>query len=226
MLDALDIPREWLPPVSESTEIGGAGDQQAAALGVGVLDPGTLSVVLGTSGVVFAALPQFTADPEARLHVFCHAAPGLWEAMGVMLSAAGSLRWFRDALAPGTSYDDLTAEAETEEPGAGGVTFLPYLAGERTSVEQRQAAFTGLTLSSTREQMLAAVVEALAEASAARLKLFSELGIPMLRRVMLTGGAQGGLADLLHRDWPGRWTFYVEKEATLRGLGQLVPRER
>ena len=74
--DALEIPREWLPPVSESTVHGGAGDQQAAALGVGVVRPGTLSVVLGTSGVVFAALPEYRAEPQARVHVFCHAVPG------------------------------------------------------------------------------------------------------------------------------------------------------
>src|SRR5207248_3017969 len=101
VLDALEIPRAWLPDVHESTEIAGAGDQAAAALGVGVDRPGPVSVVLGTSGVVLAALPAFAADPQARLHVFCHAVPGAWEAMGVMLSAAESLRWFRDAFAPG-----------------------------------------------------------------------------------------------------------------------------
>ena len=96
--DALEIPTEWLPPAAESTAIGGAGDQQAGALGVGVVGPGPLSVVLGTSGVVFAALPGYQADPEARVHVFCHAVPDTWEAMGVMLSAAGSLRWLRDVV--------------------------------------------------------------------------------------------------------------------------------
>ena len=132
MLDALDIPRDWLPPVHESTEIAGAGDQQAAALGVGVIEPGTVSVVLGTSGVVFAALPAYAHDSQARVHAFCHALPDTWEAMGVMLNAAGSLRWFRDALAPGASFDELTAEASRWGPGVDGLTFLPYLQGERT----------------------------------------------------------------------------------------------
>ena len=132
VLDALEIPVEWLPPVSESTEIAGAGDQQAAALGVGVIAPGTVSVVLGTSGVVLAALHEYAHDAAARVHAFCHAAPGLWEAMGVMLNAAGALQWFRDALAPGMSFDDLTAEASHREAGAEGVLFLPYLQGERT----------------------------------------------------------------------------------------------
>src|SRR5947209_14225628 len=130
--DSLEIPADWLPPATESTVHGGAGDQQAAALGVGVVEPGTLSVVLGTSGVVLAALPEYRADPQARVHVFCHAVPGAWEAMGVMLSAAGSLRWFRDALAPGAGYEELTAEAERWPAGAEGLTFLPYLQGERT----------------------------------------------------------------------------------------------
>ncbi len=89
VLSALELPREWLPPAYESTEIAGAGDQAAGALGVGIDAPGPLSVVLGTSGVVFAALDEYRPEPEARLHTFCHAVPGTWHAMGVMLSAAG-----------------------------------------------------------------------------------------------------------------------------------------
>ena len=95
---ALEIPLEWLPPAHESTEIAGAGDQAAAALGVGISHPGPVSVVLGTSGVVFAALPSYAHDPEARLHAFCHAVPDTWHAMGVMLSAAGSAAWLRGVL--------------------------------------------------------------------------------------------------------------------------------
>jgi xylulokinase len=195
MLDALEIPREWLPTVSESTEIGGAGDQQAAALGIGVLDPGMVSVVLGTSGVVFAALPQFTADPEARVHVFCHAAPGLWEAMGVMLSAAGSLRWFRDAFATGTSYDDLAAEAETEEPGAGGVTFLPYLAGERTphADPHARAMFWGLTLRHGRGSLVRSVLEGVAYGLRDSLELLRGLGVRPQAGRASGGGARSRL---------------------------------
>ena len=88
-------PDRVAPPAHESPEIAGAGDQAAGALGVGIAAPGPVSVVLGTSGVVFAALDSFAADPQARAHVFCHAVPGTWHAMGVMLSAAGSLRWLR-----------------------------------------------------------------------------------------------------------------------------------
>src|SRR3954449_4472743 len=131
VLEALEIPREWLPRVLESPEVSGetadgvpvaagAGDQAAGALGVGVVDPGPASVVLGTSGVVFSALDAYRADPQARVHVFCHAVPGVWHAMGVMLSAAGSLAWFRDRLAPDTPYGTLVEEAAGWEPGAEG----------------------------------------------------------------------------------------------------------
>ena len=104
---ALEIPLEWLPPVYESTEIAGAGDQAAAALGVGIARPGPVSVVLGTSGVVFSALPAYEHDREGRLHAFCHAVPDTWHAMGVMLSAAGSAAWLRGVLAAGLA--DLDA---------------------------------------------------------------------------------------------------------------------
>src|SRR5262245_34867670 len=148
VLEALDIDRGWLPPVSESTEIAGAGDQQAAALGVGVVDPGAAAVTVGTSGVVFASLEEYRHDVEARVHAFCHAAPGRWEAMGVMLSAGGSLRWLRDAIAPGAGYDELTAEAARWPPGTEGLTFLPYLQGERTphADPSARAMFEGLSL--------------------------------------------------------------------------------
>src|SRR4029077_8874637 len=117
VLAALELPGEWLPPVHESPEIAGAGDQAAGALGVGVTAPGPVSIVLGTSGVVFGVLERYEADAEARVHVFCHAVPGTWHAMGVMLSAAGSLQWLHDAVAPGESFDALVAEAEPWPPG-------------------------------------------------------------------------------------------------------------
>ena len=195
VLDALEIPREWLPPVSESTEIAGAGDQQAAALGVGAVEPGVLSVVLGTSGVVFSALPEFKADPQARVHVFCHAVPGLWEAMGVMLSAAGSLRWFRDAFAPGTAYDELTAEAERWPPRAEGLTFLPYLAGERTphADPSARAMFEGLSLRHDRGALVRAVLEGVAYGLRDSLDLLRALGVQPEAGRASGGGARSRL---------------------------------
>ena len=91
-------------------------------------------------------LPSFAADPLARVHVFCHAVPGAWHAMGVMLSAAGSLQWLRDVAAPGVPFATLLDEAARWEPGAEGLLFLPYLAGERTPHADPDArgAFVGL----------------------------------------------------------------------------------
>jgi xylulokinase len=189
VLDALELPAEWLPPVRESTELAGAGDQQAAALGVGVIEPGAVSVVLGTSGVVLAALPQYAHDPEARVHAFCHAAPGLWEAMGVMLNAAGALQWFHDAYAPDASFDDLTTEAAACEAGAGGAVFLPYLQGERTPHADpgATASFSGLTLRHGRAELARAVLEGVAYGLRDSLELLRELGVEPA-----TGRASGG----------------------------------
>src|SRR5208282_131109 len=155
------IPLDWLPPVSESTDLGAAGDQAAAAVGLGIISPGDVSVVLGTSGVVFAPLAAYRADPEARVHVFCHAVPGAWHAMGVMLSAAGSLRWLRDAAAPGVDYDELLSAAATWPPGVEGLLFLPYLAGERTPHADPDArgAFAGLSIRHDRGALVRAVLE-------------------------------------------------------------------
>jgi xylulokinase len=195
VLAALELRAEWLPPVRESTEVAGAGDQQAAALGVGVVAEGMVSVVLGTSGVVFAALPAYVHDPGARVHAFCHALPGTWEAMGVMLNAAGSLRWSRDALAPGAGYEELTAEAARWPPGAEGLTFLPYLQGERTPHADAGArgAFTGLSVRHDRGALVRAVLEGVAYGLRDSLELLRELGVrPQTGRVS-GGGARSRL---------------------------------
>ena len=174
---ALEIPIEWLPEAHESTAIGGAGDQQAGALGVGVVGPGPVSVVLGTSGVVFAALDGFRADPEARVHVFCHAVPDTWEAMGVMLSAAGSLKWLRDVV--GESYDELVAEAARWPAGTEGLTFLPYLQGERTphADPSARAMFEGLSLRHDRGALVRSVLEGVAYGLRDSLELLRALGV-------------------------------------------------
>ena len=195
VLRALDIPAEWLPPVAESTEVAGAGDQQAAALGVGVVEPGTVSVVLGTSGVVLAALPEYAHDPQARVHAFCHALPGTWEAMGVMLNAAGSLRWFRDAFAPDASFDELTDEAARWEAGAGDAVFLPYLQGERTPHADPDArgAFVGLSLLHDRGALVRSVLEGVAYGLRDSLELLRELGVQPRAGRASGGGAHSRL---------------------------------
>ena len=147
----------------------------------------------------YPAITEFNtgcvADPAARVHSFCHAVPARWHAMGVMLSAAGSLRWFRDAAAPGTPFDVLTAEAERWAPGAEGVAFLPYLAGERTphADPDARAAFTGLSLRHDRGALARAVLEGVAYALRDSLELLAALGVrPSVGRVS-GGGARSDL---------------------------------
>jgi xylulokinase len=193
VLEALELPREWLPPVHESAEIGGAGDQASGAVGVGVIDPGTLSVVLGTSGVVFTALPAFTPDPEARLHTFCHAVPGRWHAMGVMLSAAGSLRWLRDTI--GGTYDELVRAADAWPPGTEGLLFQPYLVGERTPHADPNArgAFVGLSVRHDSGALVRAVLEGVAYGLRDSLELMRSLGVQAEVGRVSGGGARSGL---------------------------------
>jgi xylulokinase len=194
VLDALEIPREWLPPSYESTEIAGAGDQAAGALGVGIEGPGALSVVLGTSGVVFAALDAYRPEPEARLHTFCHALPGTWHAMGVMLSAAGALQWLRNALGK-PSYDELFAEAAAWEPGTEGLLFQPYLQGERTPHADPDArgAFVGLQLRHDRGALVRALLEGVAYGLRDSLELLRAVGVEADVARVSGGGARSEL---------------------------------
>jgi xylulokinase len=204
VLAALDVPATWLPRALESHELSGrtragvpvaagAGDQAAGAVGVGVVTPGPLSVVLGTSGVVFAALPSFVSDPQARLHVFCHAAPGTWHAMGVMLSAAGSLHWLKGVL--GSPYENLLAEAEAWPPGCEGLSFAPYLSGERTphADPDIRGAFCGLDLRHDRGALTRSVLEGVAFGLRDSLELMRSLGVEP-RSARVSGG--GGQSEL------------------------------
>ena len=190
---ALEVPAEWLPPAYESTVVAGAGDQAAAALGIGITAPGPVSVVLGTSGVVFAVLPAYAPDAEARVHVFCHAVPGTWHAMGVMLSAAGSAAWLRQAL--GADLQTLDAEGAGWEPGVEGLLFAPYLAGERTPHADANArgAFTGLSVRHDRGALWRAMLEGVAYGLRDSLELLRALGVqPEVGRVS-GGGARSEL---------------------------------
>jgi xylulokinase len=206
VLAALELDPAWLPRLLESPDVSGAtpdgvpvaagaGDQAAGALGVGVDRPGPLSIALGTSGVVFAALPAFAADERARVHAFCHAVPGGWHAMGVMLSAAGSLQWLRDVAAPGTDFAALIADAAAWEPGAEGLTFLPYLAGERTPHADPDArgSFSGLSLRHDRGALTRAVLEGVAYGLRDSLDLLRELGVGPERGRVSGGGARSEL---------------------------------
>jgi xylulokinase len=189
VLDALAIDPAILPPVLEGPAVSGTapgdvpvaaggGDQAAGAVGVGVVAPGPLSVVLGTSGVVFGALDAFAVDAQARAHAFCHAVPETWHAMGVMLSAAGALAWLHDRLAPEVDYDSLFAEAAGWEPGVEGLLFAPYLSGERTPHADPEArgAFVGLSLRHDRGALVRAVLEGVAFGLRDSLEIVAAMG--------------------------------------------------
>ena len=195
ILSALDIPRKWLPHVYESPEItgviskeaqsvtgldngtpvvAGGGDNAASAIGVGVVQEGTGMVSLGSSGVVFVHVDRPCPDPSGAIHCFCHAVPGKYHLMGVVLSAGASLRWYRDVLASEERevasrmgldpYDLLMQEAELSPPGADGLFFLPYLSGERTPHMDPAArgAWIGLSLAHRRPHLVRAILEGVA----------------------------------------------------------------
>ncbi|MCW3015003.1 MAG: xylulokinase [Solirubrobacterales bacterium] len=207
LVDALHVDRAWLPEALESAALcghtaagvpvaAGAGDQAAGALGVGVVaQAGPASIVLGTSGVVFAARDTYAADPDGAVHAFCHAVPHAWHVMGVMLSAAGSLRWLRDVAAPDASFDALLCAAAAWEPGAEGLVFAPYLAGERTphADPAARAMFAGLTLRHDRGALVRAVLEGVAFGLADGMDRVAALGgRPRTARVS-GGGSRGRL---------------------------------
>ncbi len=164
-----------------------------------------VSLSLGTSGVVFATTDGPLIEPAGRLHSFCHAVPGRWHVMGVMLSAAGSLRWYRDAIAPGVGFDELVGEAEAVPPGSDGLLFLPYLTGERTPYPDPLArgAFVGLTVHHGRAHLTRAVLEGVAFGLRDSLELMRSVGLEGFTQIRATGGGSKSrlwraiLADVL-----------------------------
>jgi len=211
VLAALDIPGKWMPPTFEGPEFtgkvsaeaatatglksgtpvaAGGGDQAAQAVGVGAVNPGVVSLAVGTSGVVFATTPTALIEPEGRLHAFCHAVPGMWHFMGVMLSAAGSLQWYRDTLAPGISFDDLLLEAESVPAGSEGLQFLPYLSGERTPYADPLArgAWIGLTLRHARGHLTRAVLEGVSYGLKDSFTLIQNAGLGEILQIRASGG--------------------------------------
>jgi xylulokinase len=178
--------------------VAGGGDQAANAVGVGAIDPGVMALSLGTSGVVFAAADEPVVEPAGRVHAFCHAVPDRWHLMSVMLSAAGSLRWFRDALAPGVDFESLDVEAATVPVGSDGLLFLPYLTGERSPHPDPLArgAFIGLTVAHERRHLARAVLEGVAFGLRDGLELMLAAGVPRPTEVRASGG---GLASALWR---------------------------
>jgi xylulokinase len=204
---AFAVDPSWLPAVHESQAVtghtgagvpvaAGAGDQAAGALGVGVTDDRSpASLVLGTSGVIFTARNAFTPDPQGRLHAFCHALPDTWHLMGVILSAAGALSWLADTLGASGDIAGLLEQAATWPPGVEGLTFAPYLSGERTPYPDSdlRGGFVGLGLRHDRGALARAVLEGVAYALRDGLDLIAATGLrPETARVS-GGGARSEL---------------------------------
>jgi xylulokinase len=168
--------------------VAGAGDQAAGAVGTGAVSPGVVSVSLGTSGVVFSSIESPVPDPTGAAHVFCHANGG-WHAMGVMLSCGGAVRWARDTFFPKQSYDELTEAAKGAPIGCEGLTFLPYLSGERCPHNDPHArgALVGLSLAHTRGHIARAVFEGATFGMKDCLDRLVSLGVSV-KSVRVTGG--------------------------------------
>ena len=174
--------------------VGGGADNACGAAGVGAIAPGEAVTSWGTSGTVLAPMPQPYVDPGLRAHTFCHVAPNTWYLMGVVLSAGGAFAWYRDQFARdltanGEATQRLNAEASGIERGAEGVTFLPYLQGERTPHRDASArgAFLGLSLAHTRAHLTRAVVEGVCFALRDSVSILQELGAAP-KQMLLTGG--------------------------------------
>ncbi|MGC8861464.1 MAG: xylulokinase [Armatimonadota bacterium] len=236
MLDAIGIPAEWMPKAYESPEVtgkvtseaaaltglkegtpvvGGGGDQAAGAVGNGVVEPGIISSTVGTSGVVFAFADKPVVDPGLRVHTFCHAVPGKWHVMGVMLSAGGSLRWYRDTFASAEScvaramgrdpYDVMIDEAARAPAGCEGLIFLPYLTGERTPYPDPNArgVFFGITLRSDRAHFVRAVLEGVAYGLRDSFAILNEMKVPIKQVRASGGGARSELWRQIQADVTG-----------------------
>jgi len=220
MVEGIGLKLDMLPPVYESPvasatvsaaaaqEIGlwaglpiagGGGDNACSAVGNGVIAEGIVAVSVGTSGTVFSPMLQPKYDPKLRVHTFCHAVPGQWHAMGVMLSAGGSLRWFRDALCEAEKaeaarrgvdvYEIITVLAAQAPLGSEGLLFLPYLTGERTPHPDPHArgCFVGLSLRHGKGHLARAIMEGVCYGLKDSLEILRAMSLP-IREVRATGG--------------------------------------
>jgi xylulokinase len=256
MLDALEWPTQWMPEVTESTEatakvsqeasaltgllvgtpiIAGGGDQAAQAVGCGIVKEGMVSATLGTSGVVFAQSDEYRVEPEGKLHAFCHAVPGKWHLMGVMLSAAGSFQWYKNQL--GTeeqkleseggpnAYDSLTASAETVSPGSDALIFLPYLSGERTPHPDPHArgCFIGLSVRHEKRHLTRAVLEGVSFGLNDSVELMRNLGVNPKEIVLSGGGTRSALWKQMLADvFSSRCTMVNALEGAAYGAAILA----
>jgi xylulokinase len=239
ILGAVDLALSLLPEVAGSSDVlghvtkeaaaltglaagtpvvGGGADNACGATGVGAITPGEAVSSWGTSGTVLAPTAQPRVDPKLRAHTFCHVAPDVWYVMGVVLSAGGAFAWYGDQCArdlPDADRDaQLAVEAATVPPGADGVTFLPYLQGERTPHRDAslRAAFTGLSLAHSRAHMTRAVLEGVCFALRDSLTILQELGLAPDHLLLTGGGAKNAFIRQLQADVFGLPVTTVNRE--------------
>ncbi len=169
---------------------GGAGDNAASACGMGTVSHGAAFVSLGTSGVLFAANGSYLPKPESAVHAFCHALPNTWHQMGVILSATDALNWHSNVT--GKSAGDLTSELGETLKAPSGVTFLPYLSGERTPHNDAviRGAFIGLEHESSRAVLTQAVLEGVSFAIRDNLEALRSAGTDISRVTAIGGGSR------------------------------------
>lgn len=245
LLDKLDLPLSLLPKVYESEEVsgqvtaaagkllglkagvpvvGGGGDQAAGAVGNGIVKRGVISATMGTSGVVFAHSDELQIDPQGRVHTFCHAVRDKWHVMGVVLSAGGSLQWYRNQLGQAEMaaskkiktdpYNLLTDQAAEAPPGCEGLFFLPYLTGERTPHADPHArgAWIGLSLRHGPAHLVRSVMEGATYAMRDCLEIINDMKIPIREIRLSGGGARSKFWRQMQADVYGRRVVTINAE--------------
>ncbi len=215
MLEICDIRKEQMPQLFESYQsIGcvkpeiaaalglpenvqvaaGAGDNAAAAVGTGTVGDGACNISLGTSGTIFISSENFGVDPNNALHAFPHA-DGAYHLMGCMLSAASCNKWFCEDILSTGDYAAEQQAVKEDALGTNHVFFLPYLMGERSPINDTNArgTFIGLTMDTTRADMVQAVLEGVSFAIRDSFEVAKSLGIRIERSMLCGGGAKSPL---------------------------------
>jgi len=240
ILESVGLPLALLPAVGGSSEVlgrvhpqgaaltglapgtpvvGGGADNACGAAGVGAITAGEVVSSWGTSGTVLAPTAQPRVDPALRVHTFCHVLPDVWYLMGVVLTAGGAFAWYRDQFArdlAGADHPDarLIEEAARAPAGADGVTFLPYLQGERTPHRDAslRGAFVGLSLAHTRPHLTRAVLEGVCFALRDSVSILQELGLSPTHVLLTGGGARSAFIRRLQADVFGLPVTSVNRE--------------
>ena len=245
LLGKLDLDASLLPKVHESEDVtgglteaaakatglkpgtpvvGGGGDQAASAIGNGIVRKGVVSATMGTSGVVFAHSDEVQVDPEGRLHTFCHAVRGKWHVMGCVLSAGGSLQWFRNQLCQEEvatakrqkvdPYELITKQAAAAPTGSEGLFFLPYLTGERTPYADPNArgSWIGLSPRHGKGHMARSVMEGATYAMRDSLEITKQMNIPVKEIRLSGGGARSAFWRQMQADIYGQPVVTINAE--------------